>query len=293
MTAIHFKIKRAAIAAGTGLVLTAMAACSSGGDPTAAPAPGTDAVAQVGSSVLTRADLRRAMPAGLSAADSVAFADAYVRGWITDNLIAQDAMSRVSDREEIERLTEEYRRNLIMWDYRRRMVQADTSLRVSDADVRAYYDSHADAMRLQRPLLRGIYVKIESDAPALKEVRKLYKSSRQDDIEKLEKVELRGAIHYDYFRDQWIPWEQIITKIPTDIPESSLRKGYALDFESDGFTYLLSVSDVLPAGTRMPFEAAEPQIRETLEALRLTEIDAALRQRIYKEAQDAGRFTIF
>lgn len=286
------KTIRAAIATGLIMNLAALAACHKQADKEPVVA-GDDAIVRVGDAILTRPELQHAMPANLSQADSAAFADAYVRTWISDNLISEIAVRNVGNTEEIDRLTDEYRKSLIMWEYRRRVVESDTSMQVTDADIKAYYDSHLTDMRLRHPMIRGIYIKIESDAPALKDVKRWYKSPKQDDIEQLEKVGLHGAIHYDYFRDLWIPWEQIITKIPHEISESDLRKGYTLDVQSNGFTYLLSVSDILPAGAKIPYEAAAPRIRETLEAVRLTEIDEELRRRLYQQAQEAGEIEFF
>lgn len=275
----------AAIATGITMMLTAMAACSDKATESASAGP-ADAVARVGTEHLTLSELRRAMPASMTQTDSAAFADAYVRAWVTDRLISQVAVNHIDNLDEINRLTEEYRRQLILWSYRQRVVESDTTLAVTEADIRDYYDAHSSEMTLREPMIRGIYIKMESNSPTLPRVRKLYNSSNQNDIEELEKVGLHGAIHYDYFRSQWIPWERIVTKIPTEIPVSSLRKGFTLDYDSGGFTYLLSVSDVLPVGSRIPPEAAEPLIRETLEALRLTRIDAALRERLYREARE-------
>lgn len=268
----------AAGAAATLAVALASAACSSA--DTSAPGE----IARVGTAVLTADQLRRATPAGLSAADSAAFADAYINTWIDDMLISEVAARSLRSTDEIDRKVEEYRRQLIMWEYRNMAVAADTALQIREADIRRYYDDNKASLTLNEPMVRGIYIKIESAAPELAQVRRLYKSPHTADIDKLEKVGLRGAIHYDYFRDRWIPWQQIITKIPTDIDAAKLRPGYALDFESDGFTYLLSVSEVLPAGSAMPYEAAAPRIRETLDAMRRNELDAALRARLRAEA---------
>lgn len=284
-------VKRVATVASAFLMLLAVAACTSGNAVEEAT-PDSEVLARVGTSVLTRDDMRRALPANLSEADSADFVAAFVKTWVSDRLITEVAVEQLGSSEEIERLTEEYRRSLIMWKYREMVIRADSALQVSEADVKEYYDRHASAMTLSQPQLRGIYIKIESDAPDIAKVKKLYKSLRQADIEELEKVGLTGAIHYDYFRDRWIPWEQIVTKIPAEIPVSQLRKGFTFELDSDGFTYLLSVSDVLPIGAVMPFESAEPIVRETLEATRLTEINELLSRRLYEQAVAEGKVSI-
>lgn len=253
-----------------------------------APGLADGEIARIGGEVLTEAELLRATPAGLREVDSVAFVDAYVNSWVTDRLIIHEAARLIKDTDEIDRLTRQYRRDLIMWEYRNMAVNADPELQLTDADVRAYYEAHPAQMKLDAPMVRGIYIKMESDDPALRGVRRLYASADRDDIDRLEKVGLNSAIHYDYFRDTWVPAEQILSKIPADLSAADLRKGMKYETERDGFTYLLSVSDLLPVGETMPLEAAEPRIRETLDAMRRASLDARLLSRLRADALASG-----
>lgn len=251
-----------------------------------------DVVAMIGTETLTDEDIARVVPSGLSEADSTAFVDAWVNAWVNDRLLETEATRYLRNLDEIERRVADYRRNLIAWEYRRLAVATDPSLAPADSAVRAYYDAHGATMRLDEPMLRGIYIKMETSDPALKTVRSLYRSSRQSDIDRLEKVGLNGAVHYDYFRDQWIPWERIVSKIPYEIDPSQLREGYNLDVDVNGFTYLLSVSDLLPAGSPMPFEAARQRILSALETANAASLDAQLLQRLRAEALESGRLKL-
>jgi len=96
------------------------ASCGKGSDEESA-----DILARVGDDIFTGSDLRAAMPAGLNADDSVAFAKAYVRNWVNTHLVERVAASEV-DMEQIERLTREYRDELIMTQYRRAMSRQAT-----------------------------------------------------------------------------------------------------------------------------------------------------------------------
>lgn len=251
-----------------------------------------DVVAIIGTETLTKQEVARVVPAGLSAPDSTAFADAWVNAWVNDRLLETEATRYLRNLDDIERRVADYRRNLIAWEYRRLAVATDPSLVPSDSAMQAYYDANGSSMRLDEPMLRGIYIKMETSDPALKTVRSLYRSSRLSDIDRLEKVGLNGAVHYDYFRDQWIPWQRIVSKIPYEIDPAQLRKGYNLDVDVNGFTYLLSVSDLLPAGSQMPFEAARPRILSILETENAAALDARLLQRLRGEALESGRLKL-
>lgn len=259
------------------------AACSHSGD-VAIP---TDTLVSVGDEVLRRSELQRNMPVGLSESDSTAFARAFIRSWIDARLIDKVAVDEV-DRAEIERLTNQYRNELIMAQYRRAMARQATDGIFAEDSLRAYYDSHSADYRLERPMIRGVYLKVIDSDPHLATLRKIYKSTRPVDIDRLDKVAMGTAVHYDYFRDRWVDIEQIETRIPAELSTEKLRAGKGIDVSAGGFTYLLSVDDYLEAGAIMPFEAARPLIKEQLLARRRIEYDTQLRNELLSTAIGDG-----
>ncbi len=270
------------------LVALAAAACSG---------PGSDAMAEgalarVGLENLTHADLAAAMPAGLSPDDSTRFARAFIRGWI-DSRLVEDVAAEAVDMKAIEEMVAQYRRDLIMRGYRDRMFASDAgSIVFSDSLVNDYYERHSADFVLERPLIKGVYVKLPDDAAELAQIRRLYRSTKPDDIDRLEKAVLGAAIHYDYFRDKWIDWEQVEGRIPYDFgakPSDYVRSHRNLDISLGGFTYLLEVSAVLPAGSVMPVEVARPAIESRLMAERRRAYDMALRNRLFDRALSSGR----
>lgn len=259
-----------------------LCSCSGGGDSLKG-----DVLVKVGDATFTAADLREAMPYGLGEEDSVKFARAYIRGWIDRKLVGEIAARNIDDNPAIERMVEEYRNELVMMEYRRRMAQQNAATDFAEDSLRQYYDSHPKDFVLERPLLRGIYIKIDDNAPRLDKIKEWYRSDDIEDIEQLEKYGITGAIHYDYFRDHWIDWEQVDAKIPYDFgPDANafLRAHKTPETSSDGSTYLLSVSEWIPSGQRMPFEYAASGIREIFANRRRLEYDAMLRRELY----DAG-----
>lgn len=252
-----------------------------------------DALVSAGKEVLTRSQLQQAMPGGLSADDSAAFATAFIRNWINERLIANVARDQV-DMAEIERLTAEYRQALIMTGYRRAMA-SQVSDTISEETLRDYYTANKRQFVLERPLVKGVYLKVPSGAENLKLLRRLYNSDRPDDMDRLEKEAMHSALHYDYFRDRWIDWEQIENRIPTNItsPNSFLSQKKNLVVENDGFTYLLYISAYIPAGDAMPFEAAKSLVKERLMSVQRRAFDAALLQDLYNKSVDDGFLKIY
>lgn len=271
-----------AVAAG----VLATSSCRRDGD-SSVPA---DALVEIGRDVLCRSEISAAMPGGLSPDDSTKFAKAYISSWIDSHLVYDIAADEI-DMAEINRLTEEYRRELVMSTYRRRMAENAVDGYFSEDSLRACFEANKGSFTLRRPMVRGVYIKVDNEAGDPAPIRKLYKSDRPEDIDRLEKAVHRKAVHYDYFRDRWVDWDKIETRVPYDFgqnPDAFLRTHKSLEVSNDGFTYLLFISEYLPTGAPMPFEAAEPLVRERMLAAKRKQYDLQLRQSILDKAESEG-----
>ena len=254
-----------------------------------------DILVTVGNAVLTLDDLRKQLPSGLSAEDSTALAHSYIRSWIDSRLISEIASQNIGDLTEIDRMTEQYRNELITYEYRRRMFDDRIKSEITEDSIKKYYDENLTELKLQRPILKGIYLKIPNESPSLKNAKKLYVSTKTEDIDKLEKQCLDGAIHYDYFRDRWVDWERIESLIPAEFgsnPDAFLSTHKNLEISQGDFTYLLSISEYIPSGKTMPYEFAKETIKDILAYSRRAEYDRLLRLSLLKEAEDNGQITI-
>lgn len=254
-----------------------------------------DILVTVGNAVLTLDDLRKQLPSGLSAEDSTALAHSYIRSWIDSRLISEIASQNIGDLTEIDRMTEQYRNELITYEYRRRMFDDRIKSEITEDSIKKYYDENLTELKLQRPILKGIYLKIPNESPSLKNAKKWYVSTKTEDIDKLEKQCLDGAIHYDYFRDRWVDWERIESLIPAEFgsdPNSFLATHKNLEISQGDFTYLLSISEYIPSGKTMPYEFAKETIKDILAYSRRAEYDRLLRLSLLKEAEDNGQITI-
>lgn len=257
---------------------------------------GSDTLARVGNATLTQESLNRQMPYGLSENDSIKFARAYIRNWIDTKLISEIAYNNISETKEIDRMVEDYRNELIMWEYRKRMYNQHSTVEFSDDSIATYYETHKNDFKCPHPFVKGIYIKITDNAPQLNNLRKWYRSQTTGDIDKIEKYGLDGAIHYDYFRDKWIDWEQIASKIPYNFgnnPDAFLRQNRFLDTSIDGFTYLLDISGYIPSGSIMPIDVARPQIEEMLMNSKRLQYDMELRKQLYQDAVNSNKVEIF
>lgn len=257
---------------------------------------GGNVLVRVGQSSLTVTELRAAIPVGTEPEDSARMAQNYIRQWIDTHLITDVVAPTIPEIDDIDRLTQQYRLSLIEDAYRSRMYRKNGDDAIPEDTLRAYYNRAKETLRLKSPIIKGVFLKFADDSDALREARKIYKSSKQSDIDKLEKLAYDGAVHYDYFRDRWVDWQKMMALIPSGFGSEPLTypgSHPSTDISSDGFTYLLYITDYQPAGARMPYEYARDQIRDAILYERRKEYDRSLLEQLKADAIEDGKLVIY
>lgn len=274
-------------------LISLLAASASCGHLGSDVAPGEEhALAVVGSQVLTESALKADIPYGLSPDDSVKFVRAYVRQWIDARLVGEIASRNIGDMSHIDKMVEEYRNELVMWEYSRLMYAERPDKGIDRDSLRRYYENNREDYRATSPVVRGIFMKIPADDRRLPNIRKWIMSKNSDDLDRLEQASMDEGVEYEYFRDEWMPWEIAARKFPVDIsgkiaaiPASGEHK---VEIARDSMVYMLAVSEFLPVGGVMPFELVEDMIVEQFRSAHRPEYERSLRQQLYEKGVSDG-----
>ncbi|MEG1616623.1 MAG: peptidylprolyl isomerase [Bacteroidales bacterium] len=226
------------------------------------PADEKEVVVSIGENKLTKSDLYEA----LGTADSSAQVEIYIQEWIRATLLYDKAKRNVSDLSAIDKLTEEYRRNLIVFEYEKELVNEKIAGELSEEELRDFYDTHRKRFLLKEPLIKGIFLKIPANAPQLEDVKKWMKKITPESLEKLEKYSLQNALVYEYFFDRWVPLEEVMQNIPYQMANADrfLREQKALEVTQGDYWYYLNINESVSAGNEQPFEYALPQVKEVV-----------------------------
>lgn len=250
---------------------------------------------KVGKATLSRNDLDKSMPSGLLQEDSIKYARAFINTWINNQLLRQMATSEI-DMTEIDKMVQQYRDELIMLEYSRQMYESHSVIDIPEDSIKSFYEENKQEFILTRPMIKGVYIKAADDSKELSTMKRLILSKKPKDIDNLDKAASNNAVHYEYFRDKWIDWEQIETRLPFDFgpnPDTFLKSNKSVDYSQGGFTYLLEISDVLHTGQIMPYESARNQIIDRLKFRDRRSYDEKLKRNLYENAKEAGKISIF
>lgn len=244
---------------------------------------------EVGDSALTVRDVVRLIPAGLTEEDSLEMFNSITERWIRSMMLSDIAQENVTELARINRMAEDYRNSLIIDRYLRSK-QEETD-EVSDQSVKSYYSEHGSEMKLEAPIVKGIYLKVADSEENISEIRKWMSAAKPKDIDKIEKNGLRHASQYEYFEDRWIDWNDVAEQIPYRFYDADAFLRSTKDFETNygGSTYLLHISEYIPSGEVMPFDFAKGKIKEMLTREKKGDYRQKLLKSLYRKGIQEGK----
>lgn len=251
----------------------------------------SDALVKVKERALTRSDVVRMIPRGTSSADSLLMAESYIKKWVKDALVYEVALRNLGDEKvEIDRLVEEYRYSLLRYRYQERLVKERLSANIRESDKLNFYEENQNKFKLDKGLIKGLFLKIPAEAPGLNDVKTWYKSNTEESLEKIEKYSVQNATIYDYFYDRWVDFDEIMGNIPIQVgnANSFLRNNKTVEIADSTYCYLLNITEFIPAGNVAPYEYAEPQIVELLINQRKMEFLKNFESELYNDAIKNG-----
>lgn len=249
---------------------------------------GKTPLVEVDGHFLYREDLLAVQPAGLPPDDSLLFADDYVRNWVEEVLLYGKAEENIPDNAEVERLVANYRKSLILHIYQQALIRQKLSAQVTEEEVEAYYRDNIHLFKVDRPLIKGLYIKVPLKSPHLSDVRRWYRSDSHDAVEHLEKYSLRNAVKYEYFYDKWVPAADVLGQLPEGGREAepALAQKRPVELADTAFHYFLNVTGYRAVGEDEPYELARDHARDLLLNIRQVEFMRGVRDDLYRRAME-------
>jgi len=254
-----------------------------------------DTLVKVGNKVLNRNMVEENIPAGLSKEDSIIAAEHYIHSWISNVLVYNIALKNLNDKDNIDRLVDDYRQSLLVYQYEEQLVNEKLSNEIDEQSLSDYYNQNKDKLKLERPLVKGLFLKVPVTAPQLSEIRTWYKSANSASRENLEKYCSNNAATFNYFVDKWTDYNDIIGNFPKDqVTKVDLQvQKKTVEKQDNNFFYFLNITDFLQQGDNTPYEYAKPAIREILINQRKLDFLKKTEDDLYQRAVDRGEVQFY
>lgn len=206
--------------------------------------------------------IQEIMPPNVNAKDSAEIAESFIRKWVTDVLLYENAKRNITNKEEIDQLLEDYRKSLIIHQYQQKLLQERLPKEPSEEEIKAFYDKYKDQLVLKENVIQGILLVTPANAPQLANVRSWVQSGNTKALENIEKFSMQHAISYDYFAEKWVPFSEILKKLPLQLEDQAnyLSGRRFVDLSDSTKHYFLSIKASKLVGQTEPYEMAKPKI---------------------------------
>lgn len=247
-------------------------------------------VVTVGDTTLWLETVLQDIPRGLPKQDSLEMFRGIVETWLRRQVVLDIAAKNIGDMDQIDRMVENYRADLIMNRYLS-LIDDGASKTVDRKAIERYYRQHGDSMLTEEPLVKGIFLKTHASDIALPQMRASMKKPDSKAIENLERNGLRQAVQYEYFMEQWLPWHEVADLVPYRFFDADAFLESTRDFETEygGSVYLIHISEYLPTGSKMPEEYARGRIRQQMLLTTVVKNRENVMTGIYRKAMEEGR----
>ena len=256
---------------------------------------GKTPLVEVDGNFLYKEDLMSVLPVGLSKDDSILFAEHYIRSWAEEILLYEKAANNIPDNVDVEKLVENYRKALIMHTYQQELINQKLTSDISEQEIADYYEKNKDLFKLESPLIKGLFIKVPLTAPQLNNVRRWYKTEKQDAVESLEKYSLQNAVKYEYFYDKWVPITEVMDLMPLKVPDAGeyLNKNRHVELKDTAFHYFLNVSDYRAVGEQEPYEFARSQVKDMMLNMKQVNFMKQVKEDLYQRAEKKDKIKYY
>lgn len=235
------------------------------------------------------------IPPNVNKKDSSEIAESFIRKWVTDVLLYENAKRNVSNKAEIDKLLEEYRKSLTIQQYQQKLIEQRLPKEPSEEEMRTFYDQYSEQFVLNENLIKGMLLVVPSKAAKLANVRNWVQSGNTKALENIEKYSIQNAISYDYFGNKWTSFAEILRKMPIQIedPAAFVANHRFYEVADSTRNYFLRIESYKRIGEIEPFEMAKPKISNLILNKLKAEFITNFENELYKDAIDNETVTYF
>lgn len=188
-------------------------------------------VAEVHNKKLFASEVAALVPSGLSAKDSIDFANHIIEDWITEQVILHEADKSLSIKDKnFDKEINDYKKSLLKSKYFEKITSDGTQFQVSDKEVREAIKQSKVNLVSDKEIVRLNYVKLPKNSKFISEFKDILFDEERRTTEKEHIAEMCGdSLEYFINDDQWLFWEDIQLEI--NLEESATDSNFPKTYE--------------------------------------------------------------
>jgi len=253
-------------------------------------------VARVNAKYLYKEDLKNIFTSNITHQDSILIANNYINNWIKQQLLLSKAQINLENKtEKFDELVKKYREDLFINSYKEAVVKQYLDTKITDKNIEEFYKENSQNFKLNEELVKLKYIKIGKDVLNKKELIKLFKSVKKEDLDSLNSKELFLKSHH--LNDSiWVKYSDLIAKIPmfhTEDKKQLLKKGNFIQKEDSLSLYLVTIKQVLNRNEIAPRSYITPTIKQMILHQRKLLLLRNIEETLIDDASKKQQFEIY
>jgi len=254
--------------------------------------------AKVGDKQLIWADISEMIPDNSSPEDSAELADQVIQSWIREQVILNEAeLTLADDQKNFDQLIENYRKSLLTYTYEQEWVKQKLDTNVTQDEIETYYNENIQNFQLRDYILKVKFcaISIDTDTRQLKNLRKLFYSTKEEDITPWIAFCVNNGASYFFDEDKWLLWDDFVKQIPVKAfdREAFLKQTKEVEFELDNNLYLIRILDYQLSGSQSPLSFEKENIRNMILNRRKLDLLVRMREDLYNKALAGKKIEIY
>jgi hypothetical protein len=247
-----------------------------------------DNLLQTESYTLTKADLLALSPEFESEEDSIKWVKTFLKSWKRDRSFLESAQKILESSElDFEKQIEDYKHSLIRHRYEEWIVSKYLDTLVTKEEIQSYYDQNKSSFLLLDYMVQPHFVSMDVDADKTlkREVKKLFKSKKEKDWMKLDKICYDLNADYELFDSTWYKWNDFSSSFDLKIQRTSswLRYNNFIEFEDSMNYHLIKIQDYKLKNELSPLEFETEKVGKIILLKRKLKLIKEKKEQIYKE----------
>jgi hypothetical protein len=253
-------------------------------------------VARVNNTYLYKEDLKNIITNNITSQDSILLVHNYINNWIKQQLLLSKAQINLENKtEKFENLVKKYREDLFINSYKEAVVKQYLDTEITSSDIDQFYLNNNQNFKLNEELIKLKYIKIGKDVLNKKELIKLFRSDKKEDLDSLNSKEL-FLKSYHLNDSIWVKYSDLIVKIPifkTDGIKQLLKKGSFIQKEDSLSLYLVAIKQVLKRKEIAPKSYITPTIKQMILHQRKLLLLRNIEETLIDDANKKQQFEIY
>ncbi len=230
-------------------------------------------------------DMEGMLPEGITGEDSTVIINTFVRYWMREMALLNEAEKNIPKDLNLEKLVADYRASLIKNNYGNIVMNRLLDSTVTTVQLQEFYEKNKEQYQLETPILRCRFIKAPRNAPGSDKAQDWWNSNKGGDFAELARwCSQHAAVHH--LQDStWYNVDDIAAYMPQGtLTVDNVENRRDFIQRDENFVYYFKVLELVRKKEIAPLSYIESQARKVILHKRKTALLEELKDKLYEEA---------